>query len=836
MQAILKALDPITAGFSRFARKIRHLAHASLCALSNLPYHLGDTLFYLAVTFLCLCTFLYLMGVMGPSPELPRRLLAATAMATTLVVGFPKWRSPWLRTTIIALLVCVVLVAHIRISLIAYALACVFAMSEVPHLGLSLFITSMISLCSETLPILAVPVAWLSRAAALVTHDPHTTFGPTVLALGPFLVSGLFLIMSLRLSRRQPLILIGLLLLLLLEIAYLRMFLSQAFRGTGASAYSTSTLSNAALSMCGIAVVFGIPREKDPMEVRPRRMLVGIWFLVGLISSAILISPIFQSHPLHARVLFLNEGGLDWKRPRFGSYGPFEGGMFGLLPVYLAADGYDVRALREPTLTDDHFNLADILVTINNPRKWTDSERSVVRRFLQGGKSVLLLGDHTNVFGLMSGFNSLVDEYGIRFKFDSAYHLGKSWHGCSYVSLHPVAMFAGRRFDLSHSIGASLECRGDVQRFATAPYAFSDLGVPENVPGAFLGNYRYDSGEALGDIVLVATKQVGSGKLVVYGDTSAFQNGALTSTYGSHILPLFTWLARKGTVVEGPVGRGALAAMLLCVVGLAIGAREVLAFSVMTVFGVTFVLSLTALQYLGTAVSPSPTVDRETVLIDSSHIPWTGHFDAGMNSISPIYTIVARAGFRPLESHSLELKDIINARGVILCDPIKRLSNATVRDLLAYATRGGVIIVASGYEQRNGVLPLLQRLGLDITPISLGNVPGQSNRAIEAPRFLDAWPIAFIPTEASQGPHSPPVRERKVLYRSGEHVLALYCPYGNGGVVVISDSRFFSTRNIESLWGHWPGNVRFMYHIFKEILGAEPLVLEDYFPSFEKPR
>ena len=48
--------------------------------------------------------------------------------------------------------------------------------------------------------------------------------------------------------------------------------------------------------------------------------------------------------------------------------------------------------------------------------------------------------------------------------------------------------------------------------------------------GSFLGNYHYDQGERLGDVVLVATTTYGRGRIVVWGDTSAFQGG-LSSNY-----------------------------------------------------------------------------------------------------------------------------------------------------------------------------------------------------------------------------------------------------------------------------------------------------------------
>ncbi len=219
-----------------------------------------------------------------------------------------------------------------------------------------------------------------------------------------------------------------------------------------------------------------------------------------------------------------NYGGLDWERPEFGRFGAFSGGMFGLLPVYCIAEGYDFAVIdhagavvpivvpqddvsapeamgesRRPagksnvggldpprgsgssplalpetasrSIAERAVNVgsnkdrpprpiapasdaapsnsviepsdiehAQILVLINSPKVWDKQERRTIYDFVARGGSLLVLGDHTDVFGLMRGFNSLLGPLGIKFRFDSAYKVRNSWRGCQSAAADAVAL------------------------------------------------------------------------------------------------------------------------------------------------------------------------------------------------------------------------------------------------------------------------------------------------------------------------------------------------------------------------------------------------------------
>jgi len=612
-----------------------------------------------------------------------------------------------------------------------------------------------------------------------------------------------------------------------------------------------------------------------------------------------------------------NHGGLDWDRPVFGQFGAFSGGMFGLLPVYCRAEGYDFDVIghtqedpsgntRRPTygsgpaparanatLTKGHQGLprtskggtggaspdgrevrrsadriavlvgaasalasavappakvvsrptdtiergdlagTQILVLINSPKEWKDAERRMVLDFVAQGGSLLVLGDHTDVFGLMRGFNSLLAPLGIRFRFDSAYKARHTWRGCQAAAPDAVAMDWDDE-NPGVAVGSSLELSGNARPLLVGRYAFSDVGMRENTIGSFLGNYHYDRGEQLGDVVLVATVTHGRGRIVVWGDTSAFQGG-LSSSYRKLVSPVLAWLSRPPAWTELPPVRVAAAVALLAallwtwIVPLTPKQIAVLAVSLLLGLAVPWALSLRNMD-------GHPHVDRNTILIDRSHMEATGHYEARINPIGPLYTNLLRSGFRVFDMDRWDSAAIGRAQGIAFVAPQRSFTRGEVDELLRAEENGAIVILATGEPDSAGSRPLLQAHGLALVPRPLGTVPSAEPTASrlereQQPRFLDAWPIVA----AGEGdPTNLPGVD--VIYRDDEDVVALFRRIGRGGLLAISDTRFFSDMNVEGMSGYWVGNLAFIHDVFQRYLGADPEAVKPLFRSPEKPQ
>jgi hypothetical protein len=650
---------------------------------------------------------------------------------------------------------------------------------------------------------------------------------------------------------------------------------------------------------------------------RMPRLTLAAPCVVAALAGLCLVGTALIGPPARRSILVHNHGGLDWDRPVSGRFGAFSAGMFGLLPVYSRAEGYDFRVIEHarasspaeaagpqtaskvaPTRADEsasnakpepaessrdsarraspggsgvrgsadliaaiagpEFSAAStfrrpaevslrytdaiepvdlvgaqVLILINSPKEWKDPDRRVVLDFAARGGSLLVLGDHTDVFGLMRGFNTLLGPLGIKFHFDSAYKARETWRGCQAAAPDLVACSWDEE-NPGVAVGASLELSGNARPLLVGRYAFSDAGMRENVMGSFLGNYQYDAGEQVGDIVLVATKTYGRGRIVVWGDTSAFQGG-LSSNYGKVVGPMLTWLSRPAAWTEMPPVRIAAAIGLLAVVlwcwSVAATPKQLAAISASLLLGmlIPWALSLPNLNV-------RPHVDRDAVLIDRSHMEATGHYEARVNSVGALYTNLFRSGFRVLDMDDWDPKAIRRARGVAFVAPQKAFARGEVDELLRAEEDGAVVILTTGQPDSNGSQPLLDAHGFALVPRPMGTVtsaePTASRREREQqPRFLDAWPIV-----ARGGLDPETLPDVEVIYRQGDDVVALFRRVGKGGLLLIADTRFFSDMNVEDMSGYWLGNLALIHDLFKRYLGADPDAVKPLFRSPEKPQ
>jgi hypothetical protein len=534
----------------------------------------------------------------------------------------------------------------------------------------------------------------------------------------------------------------------------------------------------------------------------------------------------------------------SWDVPEYGKYGRASSGMFGLLPYYLSLSGYNSQLvvkdeenflnttfpvhenitryvnltdyttiIESSVITEELLSDVGIFVVINLNTSFTTNEHATIWKYVENGGSLLILGDHTDIGNMQMPLNNLTEPVGISYRFDSAIPIDPNfrWTTCYHLLHHPITAKIDSLDEIEISVGASLDISMSSFPMVLGKFGLSDIGDRSNAEGAFLGDYEYNSGEQIGDIILAASAYYGNGRVMVFGDTSSFQNSAI-----SYSLPfigsVFNWLSSQRTsTIENIQIVIALILMIFAIIIYVIYRMDKIHFGFFPIFlCIILLLSVTA----NPVILGKDEVKGNIIYIDASH---SERFDLKPfedHSLSGLMLNFMRNDYLPLILRDFSKEDIINSEILVLNAPTKMFSGDEVEFIKQFMNDGGLVILSAGYPDIDASIPILREFELDVYDIPLGPIPyveEDPELYQKEPRFVDSWPIIVGPGNSSEIFYSIEI--------AGEtYVLMTFSPYGDGGLLFISDSEFLMDKNIESLYDYWPGNIQFLKNIIDEMI------------------
>lgn len=498
---------------------------------------------------------------------------------------------------------------------------------------------------------------------------------------------------------------------------------------------------------------------------------------------------VFDGRPSHL---------VSWAAPTEGFYGERSGGMYGMWPAYLKRMGFTVRKTRPvgPLRREDLAGAA-VFVTINPDRSFRPHERQLLWGFVAAGGGLLVLGEHTGGGGNWRALNELLQPFDIHLNFDTAWPTRSAWVDSLEVRPPATAWMAGQERSVGIEVGASLTVRPPAWPLVVGRFGWADSGNWRNVDRAYLGDSRWTFGERLGDLVLAAAERYGQGKVVVFGDTSTFQNTTLQGTY-PFVHGLFRWLCQPE--VEKPSLAIGIAGLLLLGALLALwplqASSGVWILAVLAIWG-TEVGTTWGLRIppQGSRMKP----ERPVAYIDAAHLNRFSNVPDSKRATWGLTYNLIRAGYLPLRGNEGRGTEIpYDARWWIIIAPLRPYSKREIAEVHRFAQRGGRVLVTVGYEEAESAERLLSTWRCRIGPTPLGSCDVPWDGTGPPVHFYKAWPV-----EA----HAPGAKA--VLTHLGYPVV-VFCPEGSGGLLVIGDSDFLLNGNLEGKDGFWPGNIRFL--------------------------
>jgi hypothetical protein len=550
---------------------------------------------------------------------------------------------------------------------------------------------------------------------------------------------------------------------------------------------------------------------QPPGGLPPRRLAAGRTAWVAAASAAALAVALCAAwwpgapRP-RGRVVLVNSRWIDFQAPRPGAHGIASSGMFGLLGRYLARQGHRMEVVQRP-VTAAALSGASIVMVPLPDAAFDPDEKAALDRFVRRGASMLVLADHTDLLGTMEAINALTGPYGARVRFDSAYPARRGWRGCLRIR-RPLRTEG----DTGIGTGASVQVSGRARELVVGRHALGDAGDRSNGgAGGYLGDYAWQPGERLGDLVLASETRAGRGRVVVMGDTSSFQNVALPWCH-AFVAALFDHLARRPRPWS-------TAASLMCglagaaLIGVASRTRHPVAWGVAAASAVLAAGVVLAWSDGKAGPDPGTGPGPDALVVDGHLGGWTRELwrDA---SLGGLMANLQRAGFLPVAAPGLPAKPIDTDALVVLVAPRVVLSGAEALRLADHVERGGRVLVAAGGESASAVAPLLGMYGLTVRVLPLGPVPvrGSLSRdaqeaALHEPQFRNAHPV--------ESAGLAPVR---AWHRAFDHdvVVRARGRSGRGALIVVGDGEFLTDRVLESERTAWPGNVALLASLLSE--------------------
>lgn len=505
--------------------------------------------------------------------------------------------------------------------------------------------------------------------------------------------------------------------------------------------------------------------------------------------------------------------GIDMRVPTRETLGPKSAGMFGLLPSFFASSGAHVDVGDVSSKQLSNYDL----VVIANPRESFDPGVVVgIQAFVHQGGGLLLMGDHTGMESIRQPLNEICSAWGIELNFDSARQLPGGWGSSLSTSRHPVIGSGLRSLELQIWTGASLDLGCDATAIVCGMLGFSDPGDLRSAERGYLGDLKYQRNERLGDLVLVAAAEPGLGRVLVFGDTSTWQNTALT--YSSRFAArCIAWLGGGACDRASPAALDWLwsASIVLLLAAVLLALRWPRSFLLLGLSAgflsvVGYMAASNSVEALGShiqqgAVAGVPLEGRHA-LVDLSCSTTVDLADAWSDrGIGALLLALMREGLMPAVRLPGVPVDLSQFELVVIVNPTVDPDETDLGHLKAWLRAGqGSLLVSSTQAQE--ALPRLSQLH-----------PSWSTDQILGPSRAesDFGPIRLFGAHAQSEDPSASVIARSV----GGGGVVTRARHADGWTsVLISDERLLLSGTLENQKSAVEDNIEFLGHLIRSML------------------
>jgi hypothetical protein len=225
---------------------------------------------------------------------------------------------------------------------------------------------------------------------------------------------------------------------------------------------------------------------------------------------------------------------------------------------------YDVRELKGRIRAND-LEGASVLIIYLPDQPFSDDEQRLIMEFVRRGGGLLLIGDHTNVFGSSSHLNEIAGRFGFIFRDDVLFDQEEDFFQRLDVPRLQPAFLHGMAF-FKFRGAASIEPTSCFTRSVISLDNTKSLRAIYSVNN-FYPPPRDDPSMRTGRFCVAAASRFGQGRVAAFADSTVFSNFEIfyPGKY-EYLLNTVNWLNHADMAMATFVRRSALLAVVLLLV------------------------------------------------------------------------------------------------------------------------------------------------------------------------------------------------------------------------------------------------------------------------------
>ena len=459
---------------------------------------------------------------------------------------------------------------------------------------------------------------------------------------------------------------------------------------------------------------------------KPSLAGLGACLTVAVLAAAVLWEPI--GHQKHGRILVdeYHSTMATWRGKDFDTTRtdrPFDTTWYGRDAAYNLASLYDYcsrfytmsqlkRGIDKKMLSDQ-----DVLVLKVPSGRYSDSEIKDVLEFVHKGGGLLLIGEHTSVWGSGVCLNEIARHFGFEFRDDCLFGIDSffdEYYRPPKVP-HPIIQYMG---PLDFATSCSIDPGGSSGRVVIGATGLKNLQADYHAVNAYpqtenRPQMRY------GAFVQVWACRYGAGRVVGFTDSTIFATFCAFEPGKSELmLGMLEWLNHRN-------GLGNPRTWLVAI-GLVLGATTILLarmcqarWFVLVAAGVLgWSATAFAVPYVHKAYMPVPTAIKSHVrvgldqLVCDTPLPVNGFIGGESDEFGIFERCILRLGWFPFRSKDQQLfagkigSDNAMTDLVVLLHPNRPISETYRQQMVAYVSNGGRLLVVE--SPQNAMMRLFE--------------------------------------------------------------------------------------------------------------------------------